>query len=100
MYFIYIVRCLDNSLYTGITSDIKKRISEHYYQKKQCAKYTKSHKVVELSAVWSAIDKSSALKCESRIKKLPKEEKEKLILNGCDFEECTRVKNISIEDCI
>ena len=100
MYYIYILRCSDNSLYTGITTDLNRRVSEHFYQKKQCAKYTKSHKVTVLEAVWSVDDKPSALKCEIKIKNLSKKEKEMLIKSTDDIGLCKRIKSIKIEDCI
>ena len=100
MYYIYVLRCLDNSLYTGITTDVKRRVSEHYYQKKQCARYTKSHKVTALEAVWTAQDKPSALKCEMRIKKLNKAEKERLIKSCDNLGDCIRASGFTIEECI
>lgn len=41
MAYIYMVRCQDESLYTGIAHDVGKRMREHYYKKKTGAKYTK-----------------------------------------------------------
>ena len=43
MYFVYILRCEDNTLYTGITNNLEKRMNEHFSKSKECAKYTKSH---------------------------------------------------------
>ena len=79
-YYVYIVRCNDNSLYTGITTDINRRIREHNETKKG-AKYTKSRRPVSL--VYSALigDRSSAQKEEYRIKKLSKIKKQKLVDN-------------------
>ena len=79
-YYVYIVRCSDNSLYTGITTDINRRIREHNETKKG-AKYTKSRRPVSL--VYSALigDRSSAQKEEYRIKKLSKIKKQKLVDN-------------------
>ena len=79
-YYVYIVRCSDNSLYTGITTDINRRIHEHNETKKG-AKYTKSRRPVSL--VYSALigDRSSAQKEEYRIKKLSKIKKQKLVDN-------------------
>ncbi len=79
MEYIYVVRCTDNSLYTGITKDFEKRFSEHFNKLKTSAKYTKSHQVVSLEALWQTETKSDALKLEARIKKLKKEKKEELI---------------------
>ena len=39
MYFVYILRCEDNSLYTGITNNLEKRMKEHFTRNKQCAKF-------------------------------------------------------------
>ena len=53
MYYTYILRCSDNSLYTGITTDIERRFREHEQQKSGiCAKYTGSRKVIRIEALW------------------------------------------------
>lgn len=44
MYYTYILRCCDNTLYTGIALDIEKRMNEHFLQNEKCAKYTRTHK--------------------------------------------------------
>ena len=80
MYYVYIMRCSDNSLYTGITTDVERRFEEHKGKNKKGAKYTASRTVVSIEAVWEVPDRSSALKLESQIKKLPKSKKEELIL--------------------
>ena len=100
MYYIYVLRCSDNSLYTGITTDVKRRVNEHYYRKPQCAKYTKSHQVTAVEAVFEAEDKSSALKCEIGFKKLSKEDKEKLIKTGGDFGIFSRISGFTLEGCV
>lgn len=81
MYYTYILRCDDNSLYTGMTNDIKKRVNAHYRKKPECAKYTRSHNVVAIERVWQTESKSLACKLEYRIKKLSKSEKQYLIDN-------------------
>ena len=43
MYYTCMLRCKDNSIYTGIALDINKRMKEHFYKDKNCAKYTMSH---------------------------------------------------------
>lgn len=85
MYYVYILRCEDNSLYTGITTDVKRRFAEHQEDKVKGAKYTKSHKPTGIAAVWEVGGKSDASKLEYRIKRLPKAEKEKLILNKAEL---------------
>ena len=79
MAYVYIVRCEDDSLYTGIARDINRRIQEHYYKKKQGAKYTKSRRIKSLEMVWKTQEWSHAAKLEYRIKQLKKRSKEELI---------------------
>lgn len=79
MYYIYILRCSDNSLYTGITTDFEKRLETHMNKGKAAAKYTKSRSVVSAEALWTCEDKSGALKLECYIKGLTKKKKEELI---------------------
>ena len=73
------IRCSDNSIYTGMTNDIDKRLTKHLTNKG--AKYTKSHQAEKLEAVWRSKDKSLACKLEYQIKQLTKKQKENLI-NG------------------
>ena len=80
MYYVYILRCEDDTLYTGITTDVRRRIDEQREDKVKGAKYTKAHKPKEIAAAWEAGTKSDASKLEYRIKKLGRAEKEELIL--------------------
>ena len=82
MYYIYMLRCSDNYIYTGITTDLNRRIKEHIEKSKKCAKYTSVHDVLKLEAAFTTCSKSDALKLEYRIKKLKKSDKEKLISNN------------------
>ena len=79
MYYIYMLRCKDNSIYTGITTDIDRRMEEHFSKNEKCAKYTYTHIAKKLEAVWEAENKSLASKLEYHIKKSSKEKKELLI---------------------
>ena len=79
MYYTYMVRCEDNSIYTGMTNNLEKRINEHI--SKNGAKYTKSHNVIRLESAWRSKDKSLACKLEYQLKNLTKQQKENLI-NG------------------
>ena len=81
MYYTYMLRCSDNSLYTGMTNNLENRIREHILKNKNGAKYTKSHDVVRLEIAWKSKDKSLACKLEYQIKNLTKQQKENLI-NG------------------
>ena len=73
-WYVYIVKCSDNSLYTGITVDLERRVEEHNTSKKG-AKYTKSRRPVHLVYSEKQQDRSSASKRESAIKKLSRSEK-------------------------
>jgi len=77
-WYLYIVRCSDGSLYTGVTTDIDRRILEHNYGMK-AAKYTRSRRPVRLVYEESCKDHSTALKREYQIKRLSKEKKENLV---------------------
>ncbi len=85
MYYVYMIRCADNSIYTGITTDIKRRVNEHLKKQEKGAKYTHSHTVVNLECAWSTENRALASKLEFRIKKLSKYKKEQLIITN-DFE--------------
>jgi putative endonuclease len=75
-WLVYILECSDSSLYTGITTNIDRRINQH--NSKKGAKYTKNKTPVKLVYLKDGFDRSSALKEEYRIKKLSR--KEKLLL--------------------
>ena len=81
MYFTYMLTCENNSIYTGITTDVKRRMEEHFSKDSKCAKYTKSHKPEKLECVWESENKVLASKLEYRIKALTKQQKEDLIKN-------------------
>lgn len=79
MYYTYMIRCKDGSIYTGITTNIERRWSEHLNKDKKCAKYTKSHDVLKIEAIWKSETRILASKLEFKIKKLEKNQKEELI---------------------
>ena len=76
--WVYMIRCGDNSLYTGWTDNLKKRVEAHRCGKG--AKYTKAKKFVELAWTECQPDpsRSAGQKREAEIKALSKREKEKL----------------------
>ena len=80
-YYTYMLRCSDNSIYTGMTNNLENRINEHLSKSKKGAKYTKSHNAIKLEAAWKSNSKSLACKLEYQIKNLTKQQKENLI-NG------------------
>lgn len=79
MYYVYILRCSGNTLYTGIAADIGRRMAEHFGQTEKCARYTKSHRAEKLEAYWETENRSLASKLEYRIKQLTKQQKLRLI---------------------
>jgi predicted GIY-YIG superfamily endonuclease len=72
-WYVYILRCADDTLYTGITNNLQKRIEQH--NKGKGAKYTRSRGPVALVKCFERLTKSDALKLEYKIKQLSKEEK-------------------------
>jgi putative endonuclease len=79
LWYVYIVECVDNTLYTGITTDLKKRLAAHN-SLTLGAKYTRGRQPVKLVYSCEFQTKSDALKEEYRIKQLPKGEKQQLLI--------------------
>jgi len=77
---VYIILCTDNSLYTGITIDINRRLSEHGGV--SGAKYFRGRKPQQLVYLESGHNRSSASKREAAIKKLKRAEKQVLVESG------------------
>jgi len=77
VYYTYMLRCQDNSLYTGYTDNVEKRVATHNEGKG--AKYTRGRLPVVLVHCEEFSDKSSAIKREIEIKSLSKKKKEKLV---------------------
>jgi len=77
MWYVYILRCGDDTLYTGVTDDVEKRLAAHRAGKG--AKYTRGRSPLELVYVEEQPDKSAALRREIAIKKLSRREKLKLV---------------------
>lgn len=78
MYYLYIVQCADQTLYTGITVDLERRLLEHN-QSKLGAKYTRVRRPVTLVYAQKFTDRSAATSAESQVKKLSRSAKMKLI---------------------
>jgi putative endonuclease len=77
IWYVYILECFDNTLYTGITNDLEKRINKH--NNGTGAKYTKYRSPVKLLTYFSCDSKSEASKLEYKIKKLKRKDKLNLI---------------------
>lgn len=77
MYFVYILECENSSLYTGITTNVQRRFTEHKNGKG--GHYTRSKKVTKILYTENMPDRSTALKREAEIKKLTRSKKLSLI---------------------
>ena len=73
------IRTDRGTIYTGICTDVARRMKEHRSGGALCAKYTRSRPVVALEALWSSETRSAACRLEARIKALSREKKERLI---------------------
>ncbi len=72
---VYVLRCADGSLYTGITTDIARRIAEHNGDGRLGARYTRSRRPVELVYVEAAGSRAEAARREAAIKRLDRPRK-------------------------
>jgi putative endonuclease len=102
-YYVYILKCSDNSFYVGVTSDIERRVMEHNAGKYPEA-YTHSRRPVELVFYQDFMDPNQAIVFEKKIKKWSRAKKECLIDDNYDklhkLSECkndTHYRNISKE---
>ena len=77
MYFVYLIKCKDNTLYTGITTNVERRFKEHSLG--MGGAYTRARKVIRIIYTEKHKDRSSALKRESVIKKLTHKQKLNLV---------------------
>ena len=80
MYYVYLVQCEDQSIYTGITNDLERRFQEH--KNGVGGHYTKAHKVKNILYTEKFQTRSDALKRESQIKGWRREKKLDLVNNS------------------
>jgi len=78
-WFVYFLRCSDNSLYAGITTDINRRIEQHNQCNKTGAKYTRVRRPVTLAYLEESADRKAASQREYQLKQLSKKQKEQLV---------------------
>jgi putative endonuclease len=78
--FVYMLRCADDSLYTGWSSDVQRRLGEH--RSGRASRYTATRLPVELALVMPVADRRSALREEARIKRLDRAGKLALIASA------------------
>ncbi len=82
-YSLYIVACADGTYYTGIATDVQRRVLEHNGAKGKGARYTSARRPVVLVFVAPFATRSDALKEEARIKRLSRQQKQQLISAAC-----------------
>jgi len=96
MYYVYIIKCEGDLLYTGITTDVDRRMDEHERKTPKGAKFTRSHQFKSLEALWSCGSRSLASKLEYRIKHLKKAQKLRLIADNTCFSELISDENAEL----
>lgn len=79
---LYVVRCADSSLYTGITTDVKERFAQHSEGGRRAAKYLRGRGPLQLVFSAEVGDRSQASRLEWRVKQLSKSQKERLLVEG------------------
>jgi putative endonuclease len=75
--YVYLLRCADDSLYCGWTTDVERRLAAH--RAGTASRYTRTRRPVEIAAVFPVADRSAALVEEARLKRLPRAEKLELV---------------------
>ena len=78
-WFLYLIRCRNGRLYTGITTDVERRFEEHESGNKKGSKYLRGKAPLKLVMKKRVGNRSMALKVEAKVKKLPKTKKELLV---------------------
>lgn len=86
-WFVYVLRCGDGTLYTGITTDVERRLSEHASGGARAAKYLRGRGPLELAFAAEAGSRSRALSMERRLKSLPRTRKEDVVSGRTPFPE-------------
>jgi putative endonuclease len=76
---VYMIRCRDGTLYTGVATDVDRRFAQHREARGPSAKYLRGRGPLELVLRHEVGDRGLALRVERRIKRLPKARKERLV---------------------
>jgi putative endonuclease len=78
-WYLYLIRTRNGSLYTGIATDVARRLAEHQGEGRKCARYLRGRGPLQLVFKRKIGSRSLALKAESFIKRLPKHQKEEIV---------------------
>lgn len=89
-WYLYVLETADGTFYTGITTDIDRRVQQHNTGKG--AKYTALRCPVKLLAAWQTIGQSNALKLEFAFKRLPRSRKIKLVTSDQPFKDAQKCR--------
>jgi len=84
-WYVYLVRCRNGDLYTGIATDVERRLTEHRANKG--SRYLRGKGPLKLAFEKRIGDRGAALRIERLIKKWPKDKKERLVRSGAGLEE-------------
>jgi putative endonuclease len=82
-WFLYALRCADETLYTGVTTDLARRLSEH--NSGQGARYTAGRRPLVLIGAWRFADRGAAQRAEAEFRRLPRREKLQRIARQLPF---------------
>lgn len=91
---VYMIRCADDTLYTGISTDVVRRFAEHQAQGKLCARYLRGRGPLQLVFTRPAGDRSSASQLEYRLKQLSRADKLALINGVLSIDACLQDKTL------
>jgi Predicted endonuclease containing a URI domain len=94
-YWVYLARCGDSTIYTGATTDLKRRIGEHNKKTNKGTRYTTAHRPVTLAQAWEVLTWSDALRLELAIKKCNRAKKERLIKNTEEINNLAKLKMLN-----
>jgi putative endonuclease len=92
---VYVLKCGDGSLYTGITNDLPRRLAEH--QAGRGGRYTRAHLPVGLVAAWVFADHPVALSAEARFKQLRRQDKLRMIRERASFRNASFAADLMME---
>lgn len=93
-WFVYILRCGNGALYTGVTTDVARRVGEHEQKGRLAARFTRAFAPVELVYSCRTGSKSLAYRLEYRIKRLAREKKEFIVSSSLSRQQLIEFLNI------
>lgn len=95
-WFVYVLQCSNGALYTGVTTDVPRRVQEHADQGRRCARFTRAFAPVELVYNCRVGEKRLAYRTEYRIKKLARDRKDRMVSEN--FSKSDLLEFLDIDD--